>query len=600
MATVVVQQHQPPLRHSPTPPPLPPSISLHHPRSTTPIPNKHIPFCPPGPSRSPPQAPETPPQSPPPVSAAPLTASLLRPVDSLPRLSNWPSPVFSIRINKLAAALELHSKQPLPDPQQVFPWLHGLHNENQVQLAFFVARKKSLRKTPRCLRGISLIKVGGDLTHSRLKGSIGLEEALKFSSCTYGEQEFLDCDPREGFSVRNFHIQAAKLAKVSDVVLYGDDDVDRKVMKALAENISSTQRKLKKDLEANGETPEQFHTFVLSTPFAEIAKTHPGLIAVDSDGNMTDENMDFVQWERNEMAEMTRASEISQNVWLGPSPDWNSTPSEMKESAFDIYVETSDQALLPDDEYLELRSEQSGCSPIHVEFPSSGSIMPPSWSSAEVDGLVSTCKWIYNMTHSPLEEQIEDSDGDIQMTTFSDSESPQRVLIHCADGYTESTLLAIAYFMYAECVPLHEAWLRLHREKKRNFFSYPADVALLAKVQSRILADSPKVHLLKSDVQSISSPAWLSKLDGSLPSRILPYMYLGNLSHANNPCLLREIGIKRILSIGEPVTWSKKEQDEWGRANVMMISRVQDNGIDPLTDEFEKCLDFIGKPVSLA
>lgn len=477
----------------------------------------------------------------------------------------------------------------------MFPWLHGLHCDNQVQLAFFVARKKSLRKTPRCLRGITLIKFGSDLTHSRLKGSIGLEEALTFSACSRGEREFLDCDPKEGFSVRNFHIQAAKLARISDIVLYGDESIDRKAMRALAESISSAQRNLKRELEANGEIAEQFHTFVLSTPFPEIAKSHPELIAVDADGNLTDGTVDFVQWERNEMAEMTQATEISQNVWLGPTPDWNLMPSEIKESAFDIYIETSDQALLPDDDYLELRSEQLECPPVHVEFPSSGSIMPPSWSSSEVDGLISTCKWIYNMTHSTLEEQVEDSDGDIQMTTFSGSEPTHRVLIHCADGYTESTLLAITYFMYAEGVPLHDAWLRLHREKQRNFFSYPADVALLARLQPRILAESPKAKPMQFDPQDISSPTWLSRLDGSLPSRILPYMYLGNLSHANNPGLLREIGIKRILSIGEPFTWSKKEQEEWGRANIMMISRVQDNGIDPLTEEFEKCLEFIGR-----
>lgn len=395
--------------------------------------------------------------------------------------------------------------------------------------------------------------------------------------------------------MRNFQIQAAKLAKISDIVLYADETSDRKSLRSLAENISATQRKLKRELEFSGQVSEQYHTFVLSTPFSEIERTHPELVAVDTEGRLTDNNMDFVQWERSEMAEMSKASEISQNVWLGPSPDWNQIPLETKETAFDIYVETSDQALLPDEDYLEMRTEQLGCPPIHIEFPSSGSILPPSWSTAEIDGLVATCKWIYSMTHSTSEDILEDSDGDIQMTTFSDCEPNHRVLIHCADGYTESTLLAVAYYMYAEGVPLHDAWLRLHCNQQRNFFSYPADVALLTKVQARILAESPRTRRMKFDPQSISSPAWLSKLDGSLPSRILPYMYLGNLAHANNPELLREIGIKRILSIGEPVNWTKKEQEDWGRSNVMMINRVQDNGIDSLTEEFEKCLDFIGK-----
>jgi len=47
--------------------------------------------------------------------------------------------------------------------------------------------------------------------------------------------------------------------------------------------------------------------------------------------------------------------------------------------------------------------------------------------------------------------------------------------------------------------------------------------------------------------------------------------------------------------VGEPVSWAKKELDAWGHENLMMVDRVQDNGIDPLTSEFERCLNFIGK-----
>ena len=145
--------------------------------------------------------------------------------------------------------------------------------------------------------------------------------------------------------------------------------------------------------------------------------------------------------------------------------------------------------------------------------------------------------------------------------------------------------------MFAEGVPVHTAWLRMHCDKGRNFFAYPSDVALLTSIQPRLLAESPA-----NPANIGPAPAWLSKLDGSLPSRILPYMYLGNLTHANNPELLRQMGIKRILSIGEPVSWVKSEHEKWDRENLMMVDRVQDNGIDPLTGEFERCLEFIGKP----
>nr|GFD58024.1 hypothetical protein [Tanacetum cinerariifolium] len=83
--------------------------------------------------------------------------------------------------------------------------------------------------------------------------------------------------------------------------------------------------------------------------------------------------------------------------------------------------------------------------------------------------------------------------------------------------------------------------------------------------------------------------------DGSLPSRILPYMYLGNLGHANNPEMLRELGITRILSVGEALSWDAdvKKQLQWPEENFLMVDRVQDNGVDPLWSEFERCLKFI-------
>lgn len=218
-------------------------------------------------------------------------------------------------------------------------------------------------------------------------------------------------------------------------------------------------------------------------------------------------------------------------------------------------------------------------------------------STGEVDGLLCMCRWIYHLTHSqnpPSSSPLEDPDGDIQMTSLSPSK-PGKVLIHCADGYTESTLLCIAYYMYAEGVPVHTAWLQMHCNRGRNFFAYPSDLALLTSIQARLLAESP-VWSDRSIPKGVDeSPAWLGRMDGSMPSRILPYMYLGNLTHANNPEMLRGMGIRRILSIGEAVSWNHKEKEQWGPENLALINKVQDNGIDPLTDEFERCLEFIGK-----
>lgn len=312
------------------------------------------------------------------------------------------------------------------------------------------------------------------------------------------------------------------------------------------------------------------------------------------------------------MCEMSKASEISQNVFLGPSPDPTvHQDSSMEEMSFDIFIETTDLAQVPEDRSLRQLNkliEDPERGPLHLEFPSSGSIMPPTWSQTDVDGLMAMCRWIYGLTHSSNsednsptsladDEACKDSDGDsIMLSTFTSSSScsanEKRVLIHCTDGYTETSLLGLAYFMYAEGLPVHEAWVRLHCEKGRNFFAYQSDVALLTSIQPRILQESPTFG---GDILHINEPMWLTKIDGSLPSRILPYMYLGNLGHANNPTLLKELGITRILSVGEPVSWSKEVLDDWGDENLLYIDRVQDNGIDPLTDEFDRCLKFVEK-----
>jgi dual specificity MAP kinase phosphatase len=156
----------------------------------------------------------------------------------------------------LAEALEHMATQPLPDPDQVFPWLHGLHADNQIQLAFFTNRRKSGRKVPRCLRGLTIVKTGGNLASSKLKGAIAPDEIL-----ASGDSSFIECDPKDGFSVRNFQIQACKMATVSDIVVYGDLRTSPSDTVALAKRISKAQRQYEI---RNGFPRCSFNTFMLS------------------------------------------------------------------------------------------------------------------------------------------------------------------------------------------------------------------------------------------------------------------------------------------------------------------------------------------------
>ncbi|KAI9869572.1 MAG: tyrosine/serine/threonine protein phosphatase pps1 [Pleopsidium flavum] len=387
------------------------------------------------------------------------------------------------------------------------------------------------------------------------------------------------------------------MASVSDIVVYGDNDVSREEVKGLAKNIAAAQKVWREKCDPGVLDLPVYSTFIVSSSFCEFEQDYPELLAINSQGQMTGSVMDFFNWERREMCMMSKASEIANNVWLGPTPDSTLCPSSENENSkdnFDILIEASDLARPPDPQALKRLAEMSAWTPQHLEFPSSGSIMPPTWSQTEVDGLMDTCQWIHKLANPEVNSSDtsdeKDADGDIQMQSLPPR--PRKVLIHCTDGYTESTLLALTYFMYAEGLPVHQAWLRLHCEKRRNFFAYPSDVALLTSIQPRILSESPQGP---KDLALNSEPVWLSRMDGSLPSRILPYMYLGNLGHANNPDLLKDLGIKRILSVGEPVCWPKEVGQRWGAENLLYIDCVQDNGVDPLTEDFDRCLEFIGQ-----
>lgn len=344
------------------------------------------------------------------------------------------------------------------------------------------------------------------------------------------------------------------------------------------------------------------------------------MIALDSEGCMTNKVMDFFHWERLEMCSMSAPTQICPNVWLGPTPDSSLTFGPdgeclFKDIDYDVQIEASDLAQIPDsktfkalEDYLERRDTgdlPDAELPI-LEFPGSGAILPPTWSQAEVDGLMATCRWIHQQANGETKASKRrdskfslsperDADGDnVMQNSQTEKTSGRKILIHCTDGYTESSLLALAYYMYAECVPAHAAWLQLHCEKGRNFFAYGSDVALLRAIQPRILQTSPKYS---GDLKHLCPPApeWLERMDGSLPSRILPYMYLGNLGHANNPSLLKELGIGQILSVGEPISWPKGVYNSWQPETLLFVDKVQDNGVDPLMDEFGRCLEFIGR-----
>lgn len=433
-----------------------------------------------------------------------------------------------------------------------------------------------------------VVKADGDLSNKRLKGAIAPQEIL-----VKGKGEFKEVDPRDGFSVRNFQIQAAKIAPLCDIVVYGEDEQE---CKKVATACAQAQRGFRELNEKLGHEIPLYNTFIWKSEFVEFEVSARHLVVVDSKGQTTGEIMDFFHQERVEMATMTKASEIGRNVWLGPTPDQNIQGSDDQE--YDLYLECSDAGQLNLKALFEIAQnfEKDEAQKIYLEIPSSGSVMPPTWSMDEANAIKEICRYVYHMANGiPLgPEEGKDHEGDSPMPDRA--VIPRRVLFHCADGYTESTMFAIAYYIYATGFTLSKAIVSLHTEKGRNFFAYPSDMALLRALTPILLAASPALHnSTQAVVEAVQNEKkWLEKMDGSLPSRITDCMYLGNLGHVNNPELLAELGIGQILSVGETATWTEEETEAW-TGKVMTVCGVQDNGIDPLTGEFERCLGFIGK-----
>ncbi|KAB8342778.1 hypothetical protein FH972_022376 [Carpinus fangiana] len=555
--------------------PLPPHLTLNttYQGIPTAVPNKHIPYSSPGPVPSYDSQLPSPPASPP--SKDSQTSSLLYPPDRHSKLNDSP-PVYGLTAAVLADAVEHAAKQPLPDPKLVFPWMHGLHPDNQMQLAFFNARRRQIPPPPACLRALTIVKAGGDMTTSKLKGAIAPDELLAGDlvvSRGATAPRFKDIDPRHGFSVRNFQIQAAKVATISDIVVYGDDSTPRGEVERVAALISRAQRLHYRETN----TPDRFNTFMVTDDFGMFTEHHPEIVAIDPEGCLTGEVIEFSFQERFEMCSLSKASEIAPNVWLGPTPDptlYDTDAITDDEPHFHILIETTDFARMPKKLNLDaisalLAKGTTDATQLSMEFPSSGSMAIQNTSEVDINDLISFCRWLHQTTTSA---------------------KPARVLIHCADGYTETSMLALAYFMYTEGVPAHEAWIRMHNERKRDFFAYSSDKSLLEHIERKILLQSPALEGKSKDFEPCE---YSEKMDGSLPSRILPYLYLGNLHHAQNPEMLRALGITRLLSVGEPISWDEDDIEAWGEDNFLYIDRVQDNGVDPLTSEFEKCLEFI-------
>ena len=216
--------------------------------------------------------------------------------------------------------------------------------------------------------------------------------------------------------------------------------------------------------------------------------------------------------------------------------------------------------------------------------------------------------------------------------------------------------------MYDRACTLPQAFLYLQNHRNRSFFVYPSDIDLLGRLEARLMAlvheehrsgavetpvetSPPAAALFRTRFIRAASPAaptisrinsyqqptlhdkmiaapWFynERFDGHFPSRILPFLYLGNLNHATNALMLKELGITHVVSIGETALIPPREgetpaptgfgnvptnlkarlptnslwlEQSMGNIRVLDLQGISDDGIDPIKDLFARANEFM-------
>ncbi|WWD16740.1 hypothetical protein CI109_101171 [Kwoniella shandongensis] len=482
--------------------------------------------------------------------------------------------------------------------------------------------------------------------------------------------------------------------------------------------------------------PVRYGVWVVLEPFWKLERYCPHLVNIDSKGTGSLRSMhtDLFEREARESRAMTKGSEVVEGFWVGNDCDVPggaddgvgasaSECAEMptSESLASAYRKLHDldrrrqgteertSSWIASPATIALRNLLSPSSPSSANAFASdvpakrtaspspdqrnlrprsnlvnGPLAEPEYVALECAG---SCRTITGQTRnlSHMTDKV------IELVYFlrkivegrDTSGKKRRVLVHCQDGYTESSIIVLAYIMSSLSISLPEAFLHLQLVAKRSFFLYPSDKPLLRKIDSRLAADrrsramklvsatnaSPPSTLSSttpsrsgSGEEGRSSLSWRSwgigfgagkasakekeeatlsaaspnakgkkekvpstvevakdmlseqenggseaqtqakvwfedrRFDG-FPSRILPFLYLGNLEHAGNAAMLHALRITHVVSVGESLINVPPDMDptygpvggntlaaeaKAGKISVLDLTDVRDDGNDPL------------------
>ncbi|KAI8328732.1 hypothetical protein BC941DRAFT_444458 [Chlamydoabsidia padenii] len=605
----------------------------------------------------------------------------------------------------------IYVKHPLPPDSLLFPWLHGVNGTNYQECLFFGVRRMVVPKH----RGLVLVHANGSSNQvvserSRLVQSFLPEDILMAVHPSDNEEEtwgFRDnttvSSSSGGIHLRNFKIQPYRYASISDIVIYGDQ------AETIARRVSQAQHRIYQERQVHHQRLRQssgkraivdcnditYRILIIRDTIDTFEKYFPELVWYNSNGHLMN-NVSFLEREKREMREMSGAQELTDNIWFGNTYD---APASIDRDDYsDEMIEEDDIVPTTDDYHDHHQNDDnpnrySVCIECHdlsdMPLRSILTLARETLNELGQDEVPSEVVHLDMYSTGAVIESTEQLDTFlehlIQLLEFMDDIScdGRRILVHCADGYTETSILALTWLMYKNNLSLPAAYLYL--QKQRSFFVVSSDIPFLRRIEQHILllehhrsghqhqkrkrdemagfeltttlpslqlyddtntstSDPPHhkvpVRSLHDDqyLNSISNrhhhsidntrmneedidetiiiklnqdnnkqhhPVTLStmapppeqmidypwffspRFEGSFPSRILPYVYLGNLNHATNPTMLKALGITHIVSVGENANLDPQH------FKLFYLDNLYDDGIDSIRNRCDEAMAFI-------
>lgn len=143
--------------------------------------------------------------------------------------------VYMITADQCAEIYSSYMSTPLPD-DILFPWLHGVDGQYYLQNLFFGVDKVEIPRH----RGMMVVHADSMCPHhARIVHSVLPHEILDDATSDDDNPSFADTSRGPNVHLRNFKIQIARYATISDIIVYGCD------AHAVAARIANAQTKLR-------------------------------------------------------------------------------------------------------------------------------------------------------------------------------------------------------------------------------------------------------------------------------------------------------------------------------------------------------------------